>query len=51
MAVAEFAILVFILSLLLMMVLLIIGSAGHPNRYLNFPTGAQAATPAAQLSV
>jgi hypothetical protein len=39
MAVAEFAILVFILSLLLMMVLLIFGSPGNPERYMSFPHG------------
>jgi hypothetical protein len=41
MALAEFAILIFILSLLLMMVLLIMGSAGNTNRYMNFPHGAR----------
>ena len=42
MAWAQFAILVFILSLLLFMILLVVFStAGNTDRFMNFPQGAQ----------
>ncbi|HZU29117.1 MAG TPA: hypothetical protein VFA04_26590 [Bryobacteraceae bacterium] len=50
MALAEFAILIFILSLLLLMVLIIVSSTGHSNRYLNFPTGSAMAAAVSRIA-